>query len=170
MYYICGMQNEKLVIMDMHSGDIRGDYKPKQKQRLGRYKKGRIKENTFVLMFLDAMTMGDNLPKHSFPLLAAFMRYMDVKNVFILNSIRRSDICKQLNLSEKSLSTLITRILKNTDLMKRLAPNTYQVNPKYFGMGRISDIQDMQIKFKRISEEEFDTEVVTNESEVTKTE
>ena len=82
--------------------------------------------------------------------LVKLMAYADYEQLVFLNPVLRKRIQDNLRISQSTFDKSLKQLREN-DLIKRVANNTYAINPKYVGKGQWGDIRKLQASFDFIT-------------------
>lgn len=82
--------------------------------------------------------------------LVKLMSYAEYEQLVFLNPVLRQRIQKNLNISQSTFDKSL-RQLRDKDLIRRVANNTFSINPNYIGKGSWKNIKRLQAKFDFIT-------------------
>ena len=69
---------------------------------------------------------------------------MDYENKIVLNSYIRKQMCEKMGIKENTLSHVLNRLIEKK-ILKKIANNTFEVNPWLFGRGKWEDIYKLRL-------------------------
>ena len=104
-------------------------------------------EPPYVKLYLDDVASLHQLPANCSKLLYEFVKLMDYTGEVIVTKRRREMIAEAIGVSDKSVKNRITKFLEK-GIVKRVAQNTYIMNPNMFAKGSWSDINKLRDEFK----------------------
>lgn len=111
-------------------------------------------EPPFVKLYLDCLLTYKDLSKSLNPILGEFLKYMSYANmsenqggqIIYLNAEIKRQIAKATGKTVKRIEQALTDFVK-TNVFKRIATSTYQVNADLFGRGEWKDISNIRATF-----------------------
>jgi hypothetical protein len=114
----------------------------------------RAAEPNYVKVYIDCLLTFKELSKSLNPILLEFLRHMSYADqneenggqIIYVNAQMKRNIAQKLNLKMDRLNQSLTQFVKS-NIFKRLAPSTYQVNPNLFGKGEWGDIKAIRATF-----------------------
>lgn len=141
----------KLVLMNKETGQI---YQTID-MALGREKE------IFVLQFVktvDELFNNTNI-KINYKVLTHMLLNMDFENTVSTGEYFRMTLSKKTKLSKRTIQNCIYD-LEKTNLIKKMATNTYIVNPNYFGKGNIYNIKQLRMQYNLINVDNEDYNLI----------
>ena len=110
-------------------------------------------EPDFVKLYLNAVLEYNAISCANTPLLAELLKFMsyadDEENggqMIYLNKSLRTKICAKLDIKEVTYRTNIKKLCDGK-ILRKIATDTYQVNPLIFGKGNWSNIRNLRASF-----------------------
>lgn len=108
-------------------------------------------EPSFVKLYLDCIFQFKGLSTSLNPILLGFLKRMSYASpelleggqIIYVNAQMKRDIAKEVGKSVKRVEQALTDFVK-TEIFKRIATGTYQVNPYIFGRGEWKDIKNIR--------------------------
>lgn len=112
---------------------------------------GKEKE-IFVLQFVKAIDelFNNSDIKINHKVLTHMLLNMDFENTVTTGEYFRMTLSKKTKLSKRTIQNCIYD-LEKTNLIKKIATNTYVVNPSYFGKGNIHNIKKLRLQYNLIN-------------------
>lgn len=118
--------------------------------------------------FMDDLAAISNLPRNAARVLTLLVSKIDYDGVVSLNASSRKRIAKACDISNGSLRNALSDLIKS-DVLKRINPNEFEVNPNYFAKGKWRDIYlrrqayEMHIRYNSDGTREVSTNGVPEE-------
>lgn len=129
---------ESTVYIDNSTGEV-SDVRQKRITR-------QESEDNFVKLYVKDMSMLYGLTRTEMCVLYELLRKTDYENIVSLNSYMRSKIAEVLNIKVNTITNAL-KGLCNSSLIKKIALNTYLVNPTIFARGNWSNVQELRVEF-----------------------
>lgn len=103
-------------------------------------------EDNFLKLYVKDMSMLYELNRTEMCVLYELLRKTDYENIVSLNSYMRSKIAEDLNIKANTI-TIALKGLCNSSLIKKIALNTYLINPNVFARGNWSNVKELRVQF-----------------------
>lgn len=107
------------------------------------------REPNYIKLYLDTLLTFKDLSRSLNPILLEFLNHMSYANdeqLIFVNAYMKKNIGEKLNLTVKRIDQALSDFVKS-NIFKRVARGTYQVNPHLFGRGEWKDIKKIRAEF-----------------------
>jgi hypothetical protein len=104
-------------------------------------------EPAFVKLYLKDIIRLKELPPSTSSVLHAILNYMNYNNEIILIGYNKKTICANLNIPMNTLNKAIDNLFK-ANILIRVAPSCYVVDPELFGKGSWKDIKNIRLSIE----------------------
>lgn len=104
-------------------------------------------EPAFIKLYLNDIMRLKELPPSTSNVLHAILGYMNYQNEIILIGYNKQAICSKMNLPMNTLNKAIDNLYK-ANILIRVAPSCYIVDPELFGKGSWKDIKNIRLSIE----------------------
>lgn len=130
------MENN-LVIMDKTTGEIFGEYKPKNAR----------KKHIYFLVFHKNLAQSK---ANITPAMLAILGEMDRNNLIIMSSDLREKLSKYYNITQNAIKVTLTKMCRN-NLAIRTGQSVYMANPFYYTKTNINKLNELKNIYSQIT-------------------